>query len=35
VGEAWQLSKLPREEIFIATKLSDDRSCKRKKAKVG
>lgn len=33
VGEAWQLSKLPREEIFIATKLSDDRSCKRKKAK--
>eukprot|EP00435_Cladocopium_sp_Y103_P011415 s1202_g3.t1 len=33
VGQAWQLSKLPREEIFIATKLSDDRSCKRKKAK--
>lgn len=33
VGEAWQLSKLPRKEIFIATKLSDDRSCKRKKAK--
>eukprot|EP00438_Fugacium_kawagutii_P035695 Skav234654 [mRNA] locus=scaffold1131:184379:189731:- [translate_table: standard] len=35
VGKAWQLSKLSREDIFIATKLSDDRSCKRRKAKAG
>ena len=34
LGDAWHLSRVPRTQLFLATKLSDERSCKRKKAKV-